>query len=190
MRAAGRYRAEVDVLFDSLLDALGASGRTPFVVVGAAASGSGASTIALSLAHAACNRGLRVLLVDRDVQTPMLSRFASDFEPAHLSRSGASARILRRDGQGEIVLQPLTDEPTGEVDETRDDDAFDLVLIDAGQFRSAARVVRDIDSIDAMVAVARNGADVGRVEDDLERFGLAELCVAIAFNSARARSAR
>ncbi len=190
MRAAGRYRAEVDVLFDSLLDALGASGRTPFVVVGAAASGSGASTIALSLAHAACNRGLRVLLVDRDVQTPTLSRFAGDFEPAHLSRSGASVRILRRDGQGEIVLQPLTDEPTGEVDETRDDDAFDLVLIDAGQFRSVARVVRDIDSVDAMVAVARNGADVGRVEDDLERLGLAELCVAIAFNSARARSAR
>jgi len=190
MRAAGRYRAEMDSLFDSLLDALGASGRTPFVVVGGAASGSGASTIALSLAHAACNRGLRVLVVDRNAQAPALSRFAADFEPATLRRSGASVRVLRKDGDGEIVLQPLASEAGDEDGETRDDDAFDLVLIDAGQLRGAARVAREIESVDAMIAVARNGADVGRVEEDLDRLGLSDLCVALVFNSARGRSAR
>ncbi|MCB1540856.1 MAG: hypothetical protein KDJ25_08400, partial [Rhodoblastus sp.] len=190
MRTSGAYRAEIDVLFDSLLDALAASGRAPFVVVGGAASGSGASTIALSLAHAACNRGLRVLVVDRNARAPALSDFADDFEPATLRRSGATARILRRDGDGEILLQPLDADEGPDDGVDHDDDAFDLVLIDAGQFRAAARIARDSRSIDAMVAVARNGADLARVEEELERLGLADLCVALALTEARGRSRR
>ncbi|HMN70622.1 MAG TPA: GumC family protein [Rhodoblastus sp.] len=189
MRAAGPYRAEIDALYDSLLDALGGSGRTPFVVVGGAASGSGASTIALSLAHAACNRGLRVLVLDRNERAPALSDFAEDFEPARPHRAGADVRVLRRDRGGEILLQPIADARRPDEDGT-DDGAFDLVLIDAGQFRSAARIARDTRAVDAMVAVARNGSDVARIEDELDRLGLADLCVALAFNSARGRSAR
>ena len=45
-------------------------------------------------------------------------------------------------------------------------------------------------AVDAMVAVARNGSDVARVQDDLERLGLIDLCVALVFNSPRGRSAR
>lgn len=185
MRTAGPYRAEIDALFDSLLDALHASGRTPFVLIGGAASGSGATTIALSLAHAACNRGLRTLLVDRCERAPTLSNFGEDFEPTRLRRGGASLRVLRRDGDGEILLQSVD----GEDGVTTDDD-IDLVLVDAGQFRSAARIAREIRSVDAMVAVARNGSDAARVEDELDRLGLADLCVALAFNVARGRSAR
>ena len=188
MRAAGPYRAEIDALFESLLDALGASGRTPFVLVGGAASGSGASTIALSLAHAACNRGLRTLLVDRCERAPTLSTFGEDFEPFHLRRGGKSLRVLRRDGDGEILLQPLDSESGGGA--APDEGAFDLVLVDAGQFRSATRIARDIRSVDAMIAVARNGSDAVRVDDELDRLGLSDLCVALAFNAARGRSAR
>ena len=190
MRAAGPYRVEIDALFDSLLDALAASGRTPFVLVAGAASGSGASTIALSLAHAACNRGLRALVIDRNARAPALSDFADDFEPATLRRSGARARILRRDGDGEILLQPLNAEDGADEGVACDDDAVDLVLIDAGQFRAAARLAQDTRSIDAMVAVARKGADVARVEDDLDRLGLGDLCVALALTAARGRSLR
>lgn len=190
MRATGSYRVEIDALFDSLLDALAASGRTPFVLVAGAASGSGASTIALSLAHAACNRGLRTLVVDRNERAPALSDFADDFEPATLRRSGGRARILRRDGDGEILLQPLDADEGVDEGVARDDDVFDLVLIDAGQFRGAARIARETRSIDAMVAVARNGADVARLEEDLDRLGLADLCVAFALTAARARSLR
>lgn len=189
MRAAGPYRAEVDSLYDSLLDALAASGRTPFVLVSGAASGSGASTIALSLAHAACNRGARVLVVDRNARAPALSDYGEAFEPARLTRSGAPARILRRDGDGEIVLQPIgADEADGH-GQAFDDEAFDLVLIDAGPFRSAGRIAREIGAVDAVVAVARNGSDIGRVDEDLDHAGLADLCVALVFNAAR-RSAR
>jgi hypothetical protein len=108
-----------------------------------------------------------------------------DFEPTRLRRGGASLRVLRRDGDGEILLQSVD----GEDGVTTDDD-IDLVLVDAGQFRSAARIAREIRSVDAMVAVARNGSDAARVEDELDRLGLADLCVALAFNVARGRSAR
>ena len=188
MRSVGPYRAEIDALFDSLLDALGASGRTPFVLVGGAASGSGASTIALSLAHAACNRGLRTLLMDRCERTATLSSFGEDFERAYLRRGGPPLRVLRKDREGEILLQPLDGEDDASA--ASDDDGFDLILVDAGQFRSAARLAREFRTIDAMIAVARNGSDVRRVEDELERFGLSDLCVALAFNEARGRSAR
>ena len=39
-------------------------------------------------------------------------------------------------------------------------------------------------------AVARNGSDAVRVDDELDRLGLSDLCVALAFNAARGRSAR
>ncbi len=193
MRGAGSYRMEIDALFDSLLDALGASGRTPLVVVGGAAPGSGASTIALSLAHAACNRGLRVLVVDRNERAPTLSDFADDFEPAPRG-GGARARVMRRDGDGEILLQQIYDTgvDTPEVGraDPRGRDDFDLVLIDAGQFRAAARIAREIRAVDAMIAVARAGSDAGRVEDELDRLGLSDLCVALVFDAARGRSGR
>ena len=54
----------------------------------------------------------------------------------------------------------------------------------------AARLAQDTRSIDAMVAVARKGADVARVEDDLDRLGLGDLCVALALTAARGRSLR
>jgi len=189
MRTAGPYRAEIDAIFDSLLDALAASGRTPFVIVSGAASGSGASTLVLSLAHAACNRGLRVLVVDRNERTPTLSDFAEDFEPVAQPRGRENMRVLRRDRKGEILLQPIEGEDMGDR-ATRDDGSLDLVLIDAGQFRAAARLARESGSIDAMVGVARNGSDVARLEDDLDRLGLSDLCVALAFNAARGRSGR
>ncbi|MFT4096955.1 MAG: exopolysaccharide transport family protein [Rhodoblastus sp.] len=188
MRAAGAYRAGIDALYDSLLDALDRSDRTPFVAVGAAAAGSGASTIALSLAHAACNRGARVLLVDRNERAPALSEFARDFEHFR-PRDDEGVRILRRDRGGEILLQP-SDDAGRSIASATAEGAFDLVVIDAGQFRSAARIARDMRAVDAMVAVARNGSDAARVEDDLERLGLADLCIALVFNSPRGRSAR
>ncbi|MFV0282117.1 MAG: GumC family protein [Rhodoblastus sp.] len=193
MRAPGPYRAEIDALLDSVLEALGASGRAPFVLLGADAPGVETSILALSLAHAACDRGLSVLIVDRNARAPTLTRFAEDFEHAYLRRSGADIRVLRKDGQGEIILQVQNDGTSGEAETDDgalwrdaahwDDDAFDFVFVDGGDLRSAARIARVSRSIDAMIAVARDRADVVRLESDLDRFGLAELCVALAYDA-------
>jgi polysaccharide biosynthesis transport protein len=179
--------AQIDIL-DGVLDSLGDVGHAPFIGIVDDASGA-ASGLTLALARAACGRGERVLLIDRNENDPALSRSTEDFNTVILGRSRQRARILRRDAEsgGEILLVPVLGEASG--GGPRLHDTFDLALVDCGGMREAARFASRTRALDGVLVVERRGADLRSVETAVARAGLRSLCMGVAFAPASRRRA-
>ena len=192
MRSKNAYSAAIAEILDHALDGLRRVEHSPFIGVAGAAPRAGATTLALALAHEACDRGDRVLLIDRSMRSPTLTDYSEEFESAIFARSGRPARIIRRAraNGGEILVLPV--EGAHDVDEglEHDDDEFDLILVDCGDLRAAARLVQRTGAVDGLIAVGRAGRGDIDVSDALARLGLDDLCLAIVQSASSKRAAQ
>jgi cellulose biosynthesis protein BcsQ len=157
MRADDRYRAAIDALLGEVGAWPGAGNAAPAIAIAAHPSGAGASTIALSLAHAACARGTRVLLIDRDRERSGLTSATDDLRRAPLGEPGQIARVARRDAAsgGEVLIAPYGGRAPLALD-ARLKSRFGLILLDCGALASATRALGDCD---ALLVVVRGPQD-------------------------------
>lgn len=160
MRRRNGYSRAVEAIHAQLRDRLnGAEGPPPALCVLSDQRGDGATTLALSLAHAACNAGERVLLVDDDRDEGALTAFASGFKPAPVPGLRQPARRLRRDeaSGGEILCLSVGRE--GDLDEALD--AFsdvDLAIVDGGARGRGDRALTRLAGADAVLIATQAGA--------------------------------
>ena len=132
MRDDGRYAAAMAALRKRIAGRFGAGRSAPVVAIAARTRGDGASTIALSLAYAACSNGERVLLVDCDYRRPSLSALARRMSKVIIDSPGQVASILRRDEKsgGEALMFPFDE--LGRRRSIRASTPVRLVVLDCG----------------------------------------------------------
>ena len=188
MRGNDRYRESIDNILQEVSERCGVDEAAPVIAIASQTRGAGASTTAISLAYAACARGMRVLLVDRDFGQPDLSGETSDLRRTPLGRPGQVARVLRRDGEsdGEILLLPF-DKRGQSLPDARLKSRFDLIVLDCGLLAKASDSLGDAD---ALLLVERGGAAARRLAPLLENLGIAVPCLAIIRSSAPERLRR
>ncbi|MDE2577601.1 MAG: GumC family protein [Hyphomicrobiales bacterium] len=177
--AGGAYARGVSRILDGALARLRRHDRTPFIAIAGLSRQAGASTLALSLAHVACARGERILIIDHRHGADAIGALTADAEPVTLARAGQNAMLVRKNKDaGAIVVLP-NDRARIRAGRRYDDD-FDLVLIDCGLLRDAGRMVERAESIDGVIAVAPE-ASHARLDRAIEDAGLAPLVLATVF---------
>jgi len=138
MIADAPYAAAIGALRDRLTERLADGAHAPVVAIVARARGDGASTVALSLAHALSAAGRRVLAVDCDHSRPTLSAFARRLRKVIIDSPGQVASILRRDNAsgGEALILPLGGAGATALT-ARLHARFDWIVLDCGPLASA-----------------------------------------------------
>jgi uncharacterized protein involved in exopolysaccharide biosynthesis len=159
MRRRNAYSRAVEAIYRDVLARAGDGRRTPVVAVVGAGPQAGATTLALSLAHAACNAGERALLIERDEDRSELALLAGEMRArAAPGLRGALYRLRRHEASGgEILCLPGQDR----IDVEAALDAagpVDLVLIDHGAADRPDRLARALGDVDGAVLV-RAAAD-------------------------------
>jgi Mrp family chromosome partitioning ATPase len=167
MRRRNAYSRAIDAIYRDLRARLGRGARAPVVAVVGAGPQAGATTLALSLAHAACNAGERALLIERDGARSELALLAGETRAraapglrGSLAVLRGSLAVLRRHdvSGGEILCLPGQDEI--DVEAALDAaGAVDLVLIDHGAPARADRLLRELRGADGAVLAASPDAD-------------------------------
>ena len=155
MRRRNAYSRAVETILAAARERLAARERAPVLRVLADRPGDGATMLALSLAHAACNAGARVLLVDHDPRSQDLTRFAEGFKQAPARGLARAAHVLRRDeaSGGEIVC--LAYAPRPDIDDALDAlGDVDLTLVDGG-----ARALTPLAGADGLLLATQEGAE-------------------------------
>ncbi len=180
MRDDNRYIEAMAGLRKRIAERFGAEGSAPVIAVAARARGDGASTVALSLAYAACASGDRVLLVDCDYRRPSLSALAQEMRKVIIDTPGQVAGILRRDEKsgGEALVLPFDQRGRRSLN-SRLQAKFDLVLLDCGPLALAADLLGAEKTADAILVVDASGSDSSRLVAALERIGIADVGVGV-----------
>ena len=180
MRDDPRYGEAIADLRQRVADRFPPARSAPVIAVAARTRGAGASTIAISLAYAACNAGERVLVVDCDYRRPTVSAMAKPMRKVIVDASGQVAGVLCRDdvSGGEALALPL-DEQGRHALNARLHARFDLVLLDCGPLGMAADLLGDEGGADALIIVDSSGAVEPRLSLAIERFGMPELDVGV-----------
>jgi len=149
-----QYSRSITAILRELSDHHELQEAAPVIAVASQPRGAGASTMALSLAYAACAEGARVLIVDRDAQHPGLTAATNELRRAPLGKPGQIARVARRDeiSGGEILIVPFG-APVPLALDARLRSRFGLIVLDCGSLGAATRSGRECDAL--LVAVQR-----------------------------------
>jgi hypothetical protein len=179
MRVDGPFSRAVADLLAWLHDHFGESDETLRLAIASVRPGAGASTLALSLAHAACDEGLRVLLVDCHGSNSLLAE-----------RNGGDARIrIDESSGGDISFLPFPDK-RGAADDLDDETDFDLVLLDCGSLPIAGHLINRLNVGDAVLAVDVADSTRESVNAAIEAAGLGRCCVGVALTPTRVEAWR
>ena len=186
MTADAPYAAAINALRDRLTERLADGAHAPVVAVVSRDRGDGASTIALSLAHAISVIGKRVLLVDCDHRRPTLSAYARRLRKVIVDSPGKVASILRRDAVsgGEALILPLGG-PGQAVLNARLHARFDWVVLDCGPLAGADVLLAHEKTADAAVIVDAATTDATALEAAAERAGIRGLVAGVARTPAK-----
>ena len=167
-----------------MVDHFGEDQTTSRIALAACGRDVGGSVVALALAHAACEDGQRVLVVDCDEADPTLSKCIAEQKGATWpERRRVQGRDLRNErDQGEVVLVSL--DKDGTIDSELDRlSHFDMVLLYCGTIDSTAAIVNRWNAADAIVLVAKGRELDSDIVDELEAAGLANLCIGAVLTS-------
>ena len=180
MRDDPRYGEAIADLRQHIADRFATALSAPVIAVAARARGAGASTIAVSLAYAACDAGERVLVVDCDYRRPTISAMAKHMRKVIVDASGQVAGVLRRDeaSGGEALALPFDEQGRHGLN-ARLHARFDLVLLDCGPLGMAADLLGEEGGADALIVVDSSGAGQPRLSSAIERFGMPELDIGV-----------
>jgi succinoglycan biosynthesis transport protein ExoP len=186
MVADASYAAAINALRDRLTERLADGAHAPVVAIVSRDRGDGASTIALSLAHALSVTGRRVLLVDCDHRRPTLSAYARRLRKVIVDSPGKVASILRRDAVsgGEALILPLGG-PGQAVLSARLHARFDWVVLDCGPLAGADALLAHEKTADAAVIVDAATTDAAGLEAAAERAGIGGLVAGVARTPAK-----
>jgi uncharacterized protein involved in exopolysaccharide biosynthesis/Mrp family chromosome partitioning ATPase len=188
MTADAPYAAAIAALRDRLIERLADGAHAPVVAIVSRARGDGASTIALSLAHALSAAGRRALLVDCDHRRPRLSAFARRLRKVIVDSPGQVASILRRDGAngGEALILPLGG-PAPIALTARLHARFDWIVLDCGPLAGVDALLAHGKTVDAAVIVDAAETGAAELEAAAERAGIGELVAGVARTPAAQR---
>jgi len=177
------YAAAIADLRDRLNGRLADGACAPVVAIVSHARGDGASTVALSLAHALSVGGRRALLVDCDHARPKLSAYARRLRKVIVDSPGQVASILRRDSAsgGEALILPLG----GRSLTARLHARFDWIVLDCGPLATAGALLAHDKTADAAVVVDA-ASDAEGLAAAIERAGVAALVVGVVRTGAKA----
>jgi hypothetical protein len=188
MRADGPFARAVRDLLAKLFDHFGESVVTSRLAIASVRPGAGASTLSLALAHAACDDGLRVLLVDcHGVNSLLAARKEGEAPSGRRARDGR-VRVDERGG-GEISFLPFPDDH-GAADDLDEETDFDLVLLDCGSLSTARHLIKRLKAADALLAVDRGDASRETVRASIEAVELDRCCVGVALTPTRGEAWR
>jgi uncharacterized protein involved in exopolysaccharide biosynthesis/Mrp family chromosome partitioning ATPase len=180
MRDDAPYAAAIAVLRDRLIERLAHDARAPVVAIVAHGRGDGASTVALSLAHAFSAAGKRALLVDCDHRRPTLSAFARRLRKVIVDSPGLVASILRRDAAsgGEALILSLGG-PGWAALNARLHASFDWIVLDCGPLAGAEALLAHDKTADAVVIVDAGATDAAALAAEAERAGIGALVAGV-----------
>jgi uncharacterized protein involved in exopolysaccharide biosynthesis/Mrp family chromosome partitioning ATPase len=180
MSADAPYAAAIGALRDKLTERLADGGHAPVVAIVSRARGDGASTVALSLAHALGAAGRRALLVDCDYRRPTLSAYARRLRKVIVDSPGRVASILRRDAAngGEALILPLGG-PGRNALTARLHARFDWIVLDCGPLAGADAVLAHEKTADAAVIVDAAATDAAALDAAAERAGIGALVAGV-----------
>ena len=180
MTADAPYAAAIGALRDRLTERLADGAHAPVVAIVARARGDGASTVALSLAHALSAAGRRALLVDCDHRRPTLSAYARRLRKVIVDSPGQVASILRRDAAngGEALILPLGG-PGPTALTARLHARFDWIVLDCGPLAGADALLAHEKTADAAVIVDAAETDAAELEAAAERAGIGALVAGV-----------
>jgi uncharacterized protein involved in exopolysaccharide biosynthesis/Mrp family chromosome partitioning ATPase len=180
MTADAPYAAAIGALRDRLTERLADGARAPVVAIVARARGEGASTVALSLAHALSAAGRRALLVDCDHRRPTLSAYARRLRKVIVDSPGQVASILHRDAAngGEALILPLG-EPGPTALTARLHARFDWIVLDCGPLAGADALLAHEKTADAAVIVDAAETEAAALEAAVERAGIGALVAGV-----------
>jgi uncharacterized protein involved in exopolysaccharide biosynthesis/Mrp family chromosome partitioning ATPase len=186
MTADAPYAAAIATLRDRLTERLVDGAQAPVVAIVSHARGDGASTVALSLAHALSAAGRRALLVDCDHRRPAVSAYARRLRKVIIDSPGQVASILRRDAAngGEALILPLGGR--GETGlSARLHARFDWIVLDCGPLAGAETLLAHEKTADAVVIVDSAATDAAALEAAAERAGIGALVAGVARTPAK-----
>ena len=181
MTADAPYAAAIGALRARLTERLVVGAHAPVVAIVSHARGDGASTVALSLAHALSAAGRRALLVDCDHRRPTLSAYARRLRKVIVDSPGQVASILRRDavnGGEALILQFGGPEPVALT--ARLHARFDWIVLDCGPLAGADALLAHEKTADAAVIVDAAATDAAALEAAAERAGIGALVAGVA----------
>jgi uncharacterized protein involved in exopolysaccharide biosynthesis/Mrp family chromosome partitioning ATPase len=186
MTADAPYAAAINALRDRLTERLADGAHAPVVAIVGRARGDGASTVALSLAHALSAAGRRALLVDCDHRRPTLSAYARRLRKVIVDSPGQVASILRRDAAngGEALILPLGG-PGQTALTARLHARFDWIVLDCGPLAGADALLAHEKTVDAAVIVDAGATDAAALELAAERAGIGALVAGVARTPAK-----
>ncbi len=186
MTADAPYAAAIGALRDRLTERLADGAHAPVVAIIARARGDGASTVALSLAHAFSAAGRRALLVDCDHRRPTLSAYARRLRKVIVDSPGQIASILRRDAAngGEALILPLGG-PGQAALTARLHARFDWIVLDCGPLAGAEALLAHEKTADAAVIVDAAATDAAALQAAAERSGIGALIAGVARTPAK-----
>ncbi|MCX7900334.1 MAG: hypothetical protein N2444_09685, partial [Methylocystis sp.] len=174
MRTYNPYSESIDEILEHALDPLAESDHPPRIGVAGVAPDAGVTTLVLSLAHAACSRGQRVLIVDYSREAPALTRISERYESEPLPHAAQKAHVLHRapGDEGAILVLPIESAPEVEERLNRIAEEFDLTLVDCGSLHQAARLAAHNETIDGVIAVDRATTSFTDIEAAARTAGL------------------
>jgi uncharacterized protein involved in exopolysaccharide biosynthesis/Mrp family chromosome partitioning ATPase len=180
MTADAPYATAIGALRDRLIERFADGAHAPVVAIVARARGDGASTVALSLAHALSAAGRRALLVDCDHRQPTLSGFARRLRKVIVDSPGQVASILRRDAGngGEALILPLGG-PGPAALTARLHARFDWIVLDCGPLNGADALLAHEKTADAAVIVDAAETDAADLEAAAKRAGIGALIAGV-----------
>ena len=180
MVADAPYAAAIGALRDRLSERFAVGANAPVIAIVSRARGDGASTVALSLAHALSAAGRRALLVDCDLSRPTLSAYARRLRKVIVDSPGQVASILRRDAAngGEALILPLG-RPGRTALTARLHARFDWVVLDCGPLAGADAVLAHEKTADAAVVVDAASTESAAIQAAAERAGIGALVVGV-----------
>ena len=180
MSADAPYAAAIGALRDRLAERLVDGAQAPVVAIVSHTRGDGASTVALSLAHALSAAGRRALLVDCDLRRPALSAYARRLRKVIVDAPGQVASILRRDAGngGEALILPLGGRASIGLT-ARLHARFDWIVLDCGPLGGAEALLAHEKTADAVLIVDSAGSEVSEFVTAVERARIGSLVVGV-----------
>jgi len=180
MTADAAYAAAIGALRDRLTERLADGAHAPVVAIVSRARGDGASTVALSLAHALSAAGRRALLVDCDHRRPTLSAYARRLRKVIVDSPGQVASILHRDSAsgGEALILPLGG-PGPAALTARLHARFDWVVLDCGPLAGADALLAHEKTANAAVIVDAAATDSTELAAAAQRAGIGALVAGV-----------
>jgi uncharacterized protein involved in exopolysaccharide biosynthesis len=168
----------VRTLYDRLAYYFEDDQTTSRVAIVSRTSDARGAVITLMLAHAACEGGQRVLVVDCDGADSLLTRCTREQEGVPWPmRRRHPGRIPRESGIAADVVVVSLNRGRGLDDELERLSSYDLMLLYCGSLGAAADVFKRSSPADALVLVAKSREIDEDLLDELEAADLGDLCI-------------